>query len=121
MLSLMVHTSNQWIFQIGFLPTSSGVHHATKHDILETYRPYVKNAKFILNSSILPKEGKELVASGKINMISISFNWIMYPDLVKRVEHGKPLDNIPNIAHLQTKASDNNWGKGYTDYPVAVY
>ena len=98
MLSLMVRTSNQWIFPIGFLPTSSGVHRATKHNILETYHPYVKNTKFILNSSILPEEGEELVASGKIDAISISFNWITHPDLVKRVEHGKPLTTFP-ISH----------------------
>ena len=117
----MVRISNPWIFPIECSPISSGVHRATKHDILETYRPYVKNAKFILNSSILPEEGEELVASGKIDAISIGFNWITHPDLVKRVEHGKPLDNIPDIAHLQTKAGDDNWGKGYIDYPIAVY
>lgn len=98
-----------------------GVHRATKHDILATYRPYVKNAKFVLNSSILPEEGEELVTSGKVDAISIGFNWITHPDLVKRVEHGKPLDNVPDIPHLQAKAVDGDWSKGYTDYPVAVY
>jgi 2,4-dienoyl-CoA reductase-like NADH-dependent reductase (Old Yellow Enzyme family) len=117
----MVRISNPWTAPIEFSPTISGVHRATKHDILETYRPYVENAKFVLNSSILPDEGEELVASCKIDAISIGFNWITHPDLVKRVEHGKPLDNIPDIPHLQTKASDDNWSKGYTDYPIAVY
>ena len=108
-------------FQFRFSPMPSGVHRATKHDILETYRPYIKNAKVILNSGIQPEEGEELLASGKVDAICIGFNWITHPDLAKRVEHGKPLDNIPDIPHLQTKAGDDNWSKGYTDYPIAVY
>jgi 2,4-dienoyl-CoA reductase-like NADH-dependent reductase (Old Yellow Enzyme family) len=98
-----------------------GVHRATKHDILESYRPYIKNAKLILNAGIQPEEGEELLASGKVDAICIGFNWITHPDLAKRVEHGKPLDNIPDIPHLQTRADDDNWSKGYTDYPIAVY
>jgi len=45
----------------------------------------------------------------------------MHPDLAKRVEHGKPLDNILDSQRLQTNASDDDWAKGYTDYPTAVY
>jgi len=98
-----------------------GVHRGIQHDVLESYRPYVKNAKLFLNTGILPEEGEELVASGKVDAVVIGFNWITHPDLAKRVEHGKPLDNIPDIPHLQTKAGDDNWSKGYTDYPIAVY
>jgi 2,4-dienoyl-CoA reductase-like NADH-dependent reductase (Old Yellow Enzyme family) len=77
---------------------TSGVHRATKHDILETYRPYIKNAKVILNSGIQPEEGEELLASGKVDAICIGFNWITHPDLAKCVEHGKPLTTSP-ISH----------------------
>ena len=108
-------------FQFNSYKYHSGVKRATPHDILESYRPYIKNAKLILNAGILPEEGEELVASGKVDAICIGFNWITHPDLAKRVEHGKPLDNIPDIQHLQTKAGDDNWAKGYTDYPIAVY
>ena len=121
MLSLMVCISDAWAFPIQFSPTPSGVKRATQHDILESYRPYIKNAKLILNGGILPDEGEALVASGKVDAICIGFNWITHPDLAKRVEHGKPLDNIPDIKHLQTKAGEEDWAKGYTDYPTAVY
>ena len=116
----MVRISNQSSHQ-PFSPTPIGVRRGTKHDILESYRPYVKNAKLFLNSGILPEEGEELVASGKVDAVVIGFNWITHPDLAKRVEHKKPLDNIPDIPHLQTKPGEDNWSKGYTDYPIAVY
>jgi len=74
-----------------------------------------------LNAGILPAEGEELVASGKVDAISNGFSWITHPDLAKRVEHGKPLDNILDSHRLQTRAGDDDWAKGYTDYPIAVY
>jgi len=100
-----------------------GVRRGTNHDILESYRPYIKNAKLVLNAGILPEEGEALVASGKVDAVGIGFNWITHPDLAKRVQHGKPLNNIPDIPRLQTKEGDeeDTWSKGYTDYPVAVY
>jgi 2,4-dienoyl-CoA reductase-like NADH-dependent reductase (Old Yellow Enzyme family) len=97
------------------------VHCGIKHDVLESYRPYVKNTKLFLNASVLPEEGEELVASGKVDTVVIGFNWIMHPDLAKHVEHRKPLDNIPDIPHLQTKmGSSDDWSTGYTEYPIAV-
>ncbi|KAF9478936.1 FMN-linked oxidoreductase [Pholiota conissans] len=98
-----------------------GVSRATKHDVLESYRPYVKNAKLFLNADVLPEEGEALVAAGKIDGIFIGFNFITHPDLVKRVAHGKPLNNVPNIPHLQTNKDSGDWATGYTDYPVATY
>ncbi|KAF8968284.1 flavoprotein NADH-dependent oxidoreductase [Flammula alnicola] len=98
-----------------------GVHRSTKHDVLESYRPYIKSAKLFLNAGVTAEEGEELVAAGKIDGIFIGFNWITHPDLVKRVLHGKALNNVPDINHLQTNKSEDNWSTGYTDYPVAVY
>ncbi|KAF8966607.1 hypothetical protein BDZ97DRAFT_1657479 [Flammula alnicola] len=98
-----------------------GVPRATKHDVFESYRPYVKNAKLFLNSNVTPEEGEELVSAGKVDGISIGLNWITHPDLVKRIEHGKPLDNRPDFALMQTGKNGDSWGIGYTDYPVAVY
>ncbi|KAF8965455.1 flavoprotein NADH-dependent oxidoreductase [Flammula alnicola] len=80
-----------------------GIPRAAKHDVLESYRSYIKNAKIFLNAG--------LVAARKIDGVFIGFNWVSHPDLAKRVLHGKPLDNIP----------DSDWSKGYIDYPVAVY
>ncbi|KAF8966566.1 hypothetical protein BDZ97DRAFT_1917386 [Flammula alnicola] len=98
-----------------------GVPRSTKHDVLASYHPYIKNAKLFLNAEVTPEEGEELVAAGKIDGILIGFNFITHPDLVKRVLHGKPLDNIPDIPHLQTNKSSTDWSAGYTDYPIAVY
>ena len=60
-----------------------------------------------------------LVASGKIDGIFIGLNWITHPDLVKRVVHGKPLNNITDFAHIHPGSDD--WSVGYTDYPSAAY
>ena len=92
-----------------------------QHDVLETFRPFVKNTKLFLNTQVTAEEGEELVAAGKIDGIFIGFNWITHPDLVKRVLHGKPLNNIPDISHLQSKTESGDWSVGYTDYPTAVY
>jgi len=70
---------------------------------------------------VTPEEGEELVASGKVDAISIGMNFITHPDLIKRVEHGKPLDNAPDYAHMQTNKTSGDWATGYTDYPTAVY
>ena len=92
-----------------------------QHDVLETFRPFIKNTKLFLNVQLTVEEGEKLVAAGKIDGIFIGFNWITHPDLVKRVLHGKPLDNIPDIQHLQSKNESGDWSVGYTDYPTAVY
>ncbi|KAH9478744.1 N-ethylmaleimide reductase [Psilocybe cubensis] len=98
-----------------------GVRRATKHDVLASYSPYIKNAKVIVNSGVTPEEGEELVAAGKADAISIGFNYITHPDLVERVQHGKPLDNIPDMPHMQTNKDSGDWRTGYNDYPTAVY
>jgi len=92
-----------------------------EHDVLETFRPFVKNTKLFLNGQVTPEEGEKLAAAGKIDGIFIGFNWITHPDLVKRVLHGKRLNNIPDIAHLYNKNESGDWSVGYTDYPTAVY
>lgn len=99
----------------------AGVPRSTKHDVLSTYRKYVKNAKLFLNADVLPSEGEQLVSAGKIDGIFIGFNFITHSDLVKRVRHGKPLDNVPDIQHLQTNKTTTDWRTGYTDYPLADY
>ncbi|KDR80314.1 hypothetical protein GALMADRAFT_242678 [Galerina marginata CBS 339.88] len=108
-------------YTVAFDVVYDGVPRATQHDVLASYRPFIHNAKVVLNAGILPEEGAELVASGQVDAISIGFNWITHPDLTKRVEHGKPLNNIPDIPHLQTNKNSGDWSTGYTDYPTAVY
>ncbi|TFK73552.1 FMN-linked oxidoreductase [Pluteus cervinus] len=102
-------------------PKFDGVARATFHDILETYRPFIKNAKVFANCGVTPEEGEALVSSGKVDAISIGFNFITHPDLVKRVANGKPLNNPPDIEHLQWGRSEKDAHIGYTDYPEATY
>ncbi|KAJ3511993.1 hypothetical protein NLJ89_g3778 [Agrocybe chaxingu] len=95
-----------------------GVHRATQHDVLESYRHLIKNAKVFINGDVTPAEGQRLVSEGKVDGIFIGLDYIAHPDLVKRIEHGVPLDNPPNIRCFQTEDDDEDWSKGYTDYPM---
>ncbi|KAG5638345.1 hypothetical protein H0H81_000588 [Sphagnurus paluster] len=112
-----------YITLVRYIPATDvefdGKKRATAHDVLESYRGAVKNAKLFLNASVLPEEGAELVSKGKIDGIFIGFNWITHPDLAKRVQNGKPLNNIPDIPHLQGAKDDSALSVGYTDYPTA--
>ncbi|PPR07918.1 hypothetical protein CVT24_000898 [Panaeolus cyanescens] len=96
-----------------------GKSRATHHDVFGTFRPFIKNAKVIVNADVTPEEGERLVSEGKADAIAIGFNFITHPDLVKRVRAGYPLDNIPDIPHLQTKTDSGDFSVGYTDYPFA--
>ena len=102
-----------------FLPLTKGKLRGIQHDVLETFRPFVKKTKLFLNAGVTAEEGEQLIAAGKVDGIFIGFNWITHPDLVKRALHGKPLNNIPDIPHLHIEAGDGSIG--YTDYPIAVY
>lgn len=55
--------------------------------------------------------------------VCIGMNWISHTDLVKRVEHGKPLDNMPNFPLMpmgQPGKPGDDWTVGYTYYPTAT-
>ena len=88
--------------------------------MLESYGPYIKNAKTFVNAAATAEEADSLIVAGKIDSAFIGFNWITHPDLAKWVLHGKVLDNIPGIPHLQGGKGDKDWTVGYTDYPVAA-
>ncbi|KAG6917359.1 hypothetical protein DXG01_002824 [Tephrocybe rancida] len=98
-----------------------GKKRATAHDVSASYRHLIKNAKVFINGAVTPEEGAGLVDAGTVDGVSIGFNWITHPDLVKRVQHDKPLDNVPDIKHLQWGKDESALGVGYTDYPTATY
>lgn len=98
-----------------------GVGRATQHDVLETYKPFIKNAKLFLNAGVTPEEGAALIDAGKIDGVCIGMNWISHADLAKRVQHGKALENQPNFAFMQMGQPGGDWAVGYTDYPTATY
>ncbi|KAF9009976.1 hypothetical protein BDQ17DRAFT_991760 [Cyathus striatus] len=102
-------------------PVIDGKTRAIQHDVLESYAHLIKNSKVFVNADVTPEEGATLVSSEKVDAIAIGFNWITHPDLAKRVEHGKPLDNYPDIPHLQWGKAEKDLAVGYTDYPEATY
>ncbi|TFK38158.1 hypothetical protein BDQ12DRAFT_705559 [Crucibulum laeve] len=97
-----------------------GKKRATIHNIVESYRHLIKNAKVFVNAGITPEERAKLISSGKADAIFICFLWATHPDLVKRIQHGKPLNNIPDIPHLYWE-SEKDLKVGYTNYPGAEY
>ncbi|KAG6840733.1 hypothetical protein C0991_004751 [Blastosporella zonata] len=101
-------------------PRFTGKKRSTVHDVIASYRHLIKDAKVFINAAVLPEEGAALIAEGKVDGVVIGFNWITHPDLVKRVQHGQPLDNIPDIKHLQAGKDDSALSVGYTDYPAAT-
>ncbi|KAG6836939.1 hypothetical protein H0H93_000829 [Arthromyces matolae] len=101
-------------------PLNSGQLRATNHDTLAAYRPVIKNTNLFLNAGVLPDEGAKLVEEGKIDGVQIGVNWIAHPDLAKRVQDGKPLDNIPDVKHFYYNMDGSELSIGYTDYPTAT-
>lgn len=61
-----------------------------------------------------------MVKSGTADVASIGFNYLAHPDLAKRIQYGKPLDNAPDFKHLYG-AGNKDLAIGYTDYPTANY
>jgi len=95
----------------------------TAHDVVESYGSLLKNTKVVVNGGVTPEEGAGLVADGKADAISLGMLFISHPDLVKRVKHGKPLDNAIQFGHLYGGQNGGNGDTsvGYTDYPEATY
>jgi len=115
---LLVHIATLFLL----IYASSGNFRATQHDVVKTYRPYIKKSPFFLNAGLTPEEANRLIAAGDIDAAVFGTLWIGHPDLAKRIEHGVPLDAKldpttfyglgPQIPYEQQK-------KGYTDYPTA--
>ncbi|KAG1751714.1 hypothetical protein EDB19DRAFT_2035778 [Suillus lakei] len=105
-----------------FDPMIDGNHRATKHDVLKTYRPCIKNSPLFLNGGLTPEEANQLIVAEEIDAAVFGTLWIGHPDLAKRIEHSIPIDakldpktfygGGPQIPYEQQK-------KGYTDYPAA--
>ncbi|KIJ36201.1 hypothetical protein M422DRAFT_179813 [Sphaerobolus stellatus SS14] len=106
-------------FNPAFDPVIDGKTRATQHDVLSSYRPFIKNTKLVLNSGLTPSEADDLIQSGKIDAAAFGFLWISHPDMQKRVEAGKPLDaqvDFQNIYWHEGITVE----KGYTDYVSVI-
>jgi len=104
------------------LNVSAGQTRATKHDVLTTYRPFVKKSALLLNGGLTPEEANQLIAAKEIDAAVFGSLWIGHPDLAKRIEHDTPLDAQLDYTTLYgpgPQAPAEQQKKGYTDYPAA--
>ncbi|KAJ6573946.1 hypothetical protein DFH09DRAFT_981550 [Mycena vulgaris] len=90
---------------------------ATQHDVLATFRPAVARAKLFANGSFTPAEAEAMVAAGTIDGVFFGVPWLAHPDLARRVRHGKPLDNEPDVKNFYGHP-DTPPQLGFTDYPA---
>jgi len=104
-------------------PTIDGKKRGVPHDTVAAYGHLTKNAKFFSNAGWSPEEAASAVKDGKVEGVFFGTLWISHPDLAKRLEHGKPLDNPIDFTTLYGKyyASEEEQKKGYVDYPEAQY
>ncbi|KAJ7580141.1 hypothetical protein C8J56DRAFT_1006494 [Mycena floridula] len=105
-------------YTVAMDPTGRG----TPHDVVESYRHLIKHPKAFFNNEFTPEEAAALVESGKADGIFFGRPFIPHPDLAKRIESGKPLDNQIDWTRLYGTGKDEaTEAKGYTDYPAATY
>ncbi|KAJ7088211.1 flavoprotein NADH-dependent oxidoreductase [Mycena crocata] len=100
-------------------PEIDGKKRATVHDVFETYSP-ILNTPIFLNGNVTPAEAEELVGSRKIAGVFLGLNWVTHPDVGKRIQVGKALDNVPDFGTLYG-APGVDAALGYLDYKAAVY
>ncbi|KAJ7491002.1 hypothetical protein FB451DRAFT_629382 [Mycena latifolia] len=101
-------------------PEIDGKRRGTPHDVLATFRPFLKDTPIFVNSGVGPAEAEELVNTGSVAGVLMGMNWITHPDLGRRVQVGKALDTAPDFATLYGVPGVDP-KLGYTDYKEAVY
>ena len=99
------------------------VNRGTVHDVVESYGSLLKNTKVVVNGGVTPEEGAGFVTEGNADAISFGLLFISHPDLARRVQHGKPLNNAVQFGHLYggQNGGSGDTGVGYTDYLEATY
>ncbi|KAF5363228.1 hypothetical protein D9758_008381 [Tetrapyrgos nigripes] len=107
-----------------FAPFIDGKPRGAPHDVIQTWRPLVRNCKFFVNTSYTPQEAAEEISSGRVDGVFLGRAWIANPDLPKRIRYGIPLNEDIDVGRLYGPRdgrvlSEEELAKGYTDYPVA--
>ncbi|THU90444.1 flavo protein NADH-dependent oxidoreductase [Dendrothele bispora CBS 962.96] len=103
-------------------PMIDGKRRGTPHDVIEAYGPLIKNSQKFSNTQFTPEEAAKYISEGKLDAVLFGTAWIAHPDLAKRVQYGKPLDNQPDPKTFYGHSTDlEELRKGYTDYPEAKY
>ncbi|KAJ7639459.1 flavoprotein NADH-dependent oxidoreductase [Roridomyces roridus] len=100
-------------------PEYDGKKRGTVHDVIETFHSYLADTPLFVNSGVTPEEAEELIGSGKAAGVFMGMNWLAHPDVGKRIQAGKALDNQPDFTTLYGGV-EGNPGAGYTDYKAAV-
>ncbi|KAJ7221750.1 flavoprotein NADH-dependent oxidoreductase [Mycena pura] len=95
-----------------------GKKRGTHHDVVETFKPFLKNTPLFINGGVTPEEAEELVSSGTAAGVFFGFPMVTHPDVGKRILDGIPLNNVPDLAHLYG-ARGVDRALGYTDYKAA--
>ncbi|KAJ7777204.1 hypothetical protein B0H16DRAFT_1360919 [Mycena metata] len=99
-------------------PELDGKRRATEHDVLKSYGPFLTDTPIFVNASVTPAEAEELVSSKKAAGVFIGMGWISHPDLAKRIQAGRTLDNVVD---WKTVYGGSDPAVGYVDYESAVY
>jgi hypothetical protein len=88
--------------------------------MLQSYGPYIKNAKVFLDGAVFPEGAAILISARKIDGAFIGLDWITHPELAEWVLHGKPLGNALDVPHVEGKPAQD-WTVGYAGCPAAIY
>ncbi|EGO00745.1 hypothetical protein SERLA73DRAFT_178654 [Serpula lacrymans var. lacrymans S7.3] len=91
----------------------------TPHDVLASYRPFIKRSALFLNGGLTPSEAATLVASGQIDAAVFGRLFIGHPDIAKRLERGLPLDAKMDYTRFYGHGphlSVEEQRRGYSDY-----
>ncbi|KAJ7636740.1 hypothetical protein FB45DRAFT_1056036 [Roridomyces roridus] len=103
-------------------PVVEGKKRGTPHDLIATYAPLIKNARVFVVGRVTPGEAQSLVGSGRVDGVFFGVGWLTHPDLAKRIQHGKRIDNMLAVPHLYGDACGGVDPRiGYTDYPAVTY
>ncbi|KAJ7611626.1 hypothetical protein FB45DRAFT_312665 [Roridomyces roridus] len=100
-------------------PEFDGKKRGTPHDVVETYGPLLDGVPLFVNGLVSPTEAEELIQSGKAAGVLMGVPWLTHPDLARRIQAGKVLDNVPDVRMFYNSGADP--GIGYLDYKEAVY
>ncbi len=68
-----------------------GTRRGTKHDVLGTYAPLLKNhaTRVFANASFTCEEAAQYVEDEKVGGVFFGIPWVANPDFAKRLEKGK--------------------------------
>ncbi|KAJ7812640.1 flavoprotein NADH-dependent oxidoreductase [Mycena olivaceomarginata] len=99
-------------------PEFDGEKRATPHDVVVTYRHFLTTTPIFVNGGVAPAEAELLFGSGSVAGVFFGVPWIAHPDLARRIQSGKALDNKVDLTHLYG-AEGVDPALGYLDYRVA--